>query len=199
MYEFFVDFLNNEEITYLEKNTVFNKKEIIYLFERFGYLDREKSGGLGLANLDTIPEFAANPFKPLIMNYIEENITHYEKINFAYFLDFLKIFHHKTSKSARINFLFNVFDLNKDHKLFKGVLENIQKIIGIKSDPKSVNEILTMYDIGQKGHLDILDFTRLYNEDPDLERNMILDFESHIPKDERRCTVWDILWNDRYD
>ncbi|ORD93791.1 CANB [Enterospora canceri] len=195
MHNLFTDKLDTGEIEYLVENTVFNKEEIKYLFNRFVYLDRNNAGIISYTDFEMIPEFASNPLKVLIMNYIEENVLEYEKMNFAYFLEFLRIFHKKTPKTTRINFLFNIFDLNKDHRLCHGVLMQIRLFLGLNEDERSVNTVLRMYDLGQKGHLDILDFTRLYNEDGALENIMIIDFTKNIPKRERKATIWDIIWN----
>lgn len=195
MHSLFADSLNKDEIEYLEEHTVFDRNEIQYLFERFTYLDRNKSGYLTYTDFEMIPEFSSNPFKSFILSYLEDNIAEYEHINFAYFLDFLKIFHRKTPKSSRVNFLFTIFDLNKDHKLCKDVLFKIQKMLGLKEDASAVNDVLSAYDIGQKGFLDIIDFTRFYDEDGYFEHLMVVDLSKNIPKRERRATIWDILWN----
>ncbi|KAL6120442.1 hypothetical protein NUSPORA_02831 [Nucleospora cyclopteri] len=191
---FFTEHLNNEELEYLEKNTVFSSDEIVYLFNRFCYLDRRKCGYLSYTDFQLIPEFVSNPFCDLIVGYIEEYITEDEKLNFAYFLDFLKLFHAATPKSARINYLFNLFDLNKDHKLCIKVLSKIMQIIGVKEAENAAGETLKQYDIGQKGFLDIFDFTRLYNEDDNLEKILVIDFKKNIFVPERAVGLIDIFW-----
>ena len=107
MFNFFLDKLNEEEIDYLVLNTVFCKEEILYLFDRFVYLDKYKAGHLTYAEFEMIPEFSSNPLKNLILNYIEDNVLEYEKMNFAYFLDFMRIFHIKAEQTKRINFFFH--------------------------------------------------------------------------------------------
>lgn len=195
MHSLFPDKLNKDEIEYLIENTVFCSEEITHLFERFTYLDKYKVGHLTYAECEMIPEFASNPFKSFILNYIEGKILRYEKMNFAYFLDFMQIFHKKTPKKQRIEFLFYIFDLNKDGKLCSGVLTEIQKILSLPDNNEEVIEILDEFDTDKKGYLDICDFTRMYNEDEYFEKITTIDFMKSITQPERKSTIWDIIWN----
>lgn len=174
--------LCEEEIEELRKSTIFTVVEIESLYERFKYLDKSSSGFLTFVEFQMIPEFYSNPFCNLIMNYLE-SINSYEKVTFNSYLQFLSIFNVKTSKTKRISFLFSLFDLEKRKKITKKSLLKIHSLMANnkldlnfdKNAQESVDEVLRSYDIGNKGFLDKKDFELLYNSDPSLEANMVID------------------------
>ncbi|EOB12049.1 calcineurin beta subunit, partial [Nosema bombycis CQ1] len=116
--------LYEEEIEAIKSTTVFEYAEIEHLFDRFLYFDKMNLGYLTYNELNNIPEFEINPFSKLIINFLEKKMD-YEHISFLCFLSFLEIFHVKTDKSVRINFLFDIFDLHRDGRLCKVVLTRI--------------------------------------------------------------------------
>ena len=80
-----------------------------------------------------------------------------------------------------------------------GVLKEIQKLLGLPENKEEIEEVFKLYDLGQKGYLDVFDFTRMYNEDSYFDNLMVINFKNNIPKTERKATLWDIFWNTSND
>ncbi|ORD97949.1 CHP1 [Hepatospora eriocheir] len=184
--------LSNKELEFLVNDTVFSKEEISALFERFVYLDRKECGFLSFTDFEMIPEFNCNPFRHLLLQNTEDSENDFEKMNFGYFLDFLSIFHKDSSRVKRIHYLFKIFDLDKNHRLDKNVLIKIFEKMGIEPTESEIDDVLS-YDSGHKGYLDIVDFTKFYNEDENLDNLMIFDFTKIAPEPEKPATFWDIF------
>lgn len=184
--------LCEEEIDELTSTKVFTVPEIEYLYERFKYLDRSNSGHLSFAEFHMIPEFYSNPFSKLIMEHLERH-SHYEKLTFGHFISFLEIFNSRTCKSKRIAFLFELFDLEGERKLSRDVLRKIHHMMVKRDDESRIQEVLDIYDQGNKGYLSLEDFSRLYEQDPSLEENMMIDFSRNI-ENARDENIWDIVW-----
>lgn len=184
--------LCEEEIEELKNTTVFDYREIEHLYERFQFLDKEPHGYLTYNELNNIPEFHSNPFGHLIMKNIERR-TDYEKMTFPHFLEFLGTFSEKTNKKHRIKYLFDVFDLNEDGRLCRGVLLRIYRMMGQQGGEKETENILGIYDEGGKGYLDISDFTNFYNSDPSIDLNMIIDFSKNL-KQRKQTGFIQVLW-----
>ncbi|EOB11942.1 calcineurin beta subunit [Nosema bombycis CQ1] len=110
----------------------------------------------------------------------------YEHISFLCFLSFLEIFHVKTDKSVRINFLFDIFDLHRDGRLCKVVLTRIYQFMGTGlCDNNEIEYVLQLYDKDRKGYLDKGDFINFYNSDPNIEKNLIIDFSKNLKQSEK--------------
>lgn len=183
-----------DEIKELSKGGLFSFDEIKGLYERFKYLDRSNSGHLSFAEFHLIPEFYSNPFSHLIMKYLEKRFC-YEKITFSNFVEFLSIFNFKTVKEKRIEFLFKIFDLKDEKKLTPETLKEIKFLMTKEDniDELEILEIFKNYDTNTKGYLNFNDFIIFYNDDPTLDKNLIIDFRKDIirSKIER---FWDIFW-----
>ncbi|CAD26322.1 CALCINEURIN BETA SUBUNIT [Encephalitozoon cuniculi GB-M1] len=188
--------LCEEEIEELKNTTVFDEREIEHLYERFQFLDRESRGYLTYNELNNIPEFQSNPFSHLIMKSIEK-MTDYEKMTFPHFLEFLGIFSERNSKRNRIRYLFDIFDLNGDGRLCRNVLIRINKMMGQDGRVEEAENLLNIYDEGGKGYLDISDFTRFYESDPLIDKNMIIDFSKNL-KERRQVGFMQVLWPSTY-
>jgi len=181
-----------EEIEELSRNYVFTVPEIECLYERFKYLDRSNAGHLTFAEFHMIPEFYSNPFSKLIVEHLERK-TNYERITFGTFIEFMNLFSSKTDKSGRIEFLFEIFDLENNGRLCRKTLNKIYFMMTKSESRNEVSELLKQYDLDNKGYLDIDDFTRLFLEDPSLDECMIIDFKKNI-EDAKDENIWDILW-----
>ncbi|AFN83431.1 Ca2+-binding protein [Encephalitozoon romaleae SJ-2008] len=188
--------LCEEEIEELKNITVFDEREIEHLYERFQFLDRESRGYLTYNELNNIPEFQSNPFSHLIMKSIEK-MTDYEKMTFPHFLEFLGIFSEKASKKKRVRYLFDIFDLNGDGRLCRNVLIRVNKMMGQDGKMEEVENLLNIYDEGGKGYLDISDFTKFYESDPLIDKNMIIDFSKNL-KQRRQVGFMQVLWPSTY-
>jgi|UPI000678DC2B serine/threonine-protein phosphatase 2B regulatory subunit/calcineurin B family protein 1 len=177
--------LYEEEIEAIKSTTVFEYAEIEHLFDRFLYFDKMNLGYLTYNELNNIPEFEINPFSKLIINFLEKKMD-YEHISFLCFLSFLEIFHVKTDKSVRINFLFDIFDLHRDGRLCKVVLTRIYQFMGTGlCDNNEIEYVLQLYDKDRKGYLDKGDFINFYNSDPNIEKNLIIDFSKNLKQSEK--------------
>ncbi len=185
--------LTEEEIDYLSRITVFSEREIEFMYNRFIYLDRSNNGYLTCFDLQFIPELDANPFSILIINYLETK-SQYKEINFQVFLQFLSIFSEKTDWTKRCDFFFDIFDLNGNGKLTKRVLKKIYTIMGGVTDvKKNIKELFRYYDKNKKKYIDKNDFTRLYKNDPSIEKKSVIDFKKSFCEI-KKSTLWDILW-----
>lgn len=182
--------LCEEEIEAIKSTTVFEYAEIEHLFERFIYLDKMNLGYITYNELNNIPEFEINPFNKLIINVLEKRMD-YENISFPCFLSFLEIFHPKTDKSVRIQFLFDIFDLNRDGRLCKSVLYRLSLLMG-RNDVSQVEYVLEVFDKGGKGYLDMDDFIAFYDSDSNIERNMVIEYSKNI-KQAQKVGFMDII------
>ena len=196
--------LCEEEIDELKRSTSFSVTEIEALYERFKYLDKTNSGFLTFVEFQLIPEFYSNPFCNLILNHLEK-LNSYEKVTFASYMEFLNIFNLKTPKSKRISFLFSFFDLDKKGKITRKNLIDIYTLMTTKNcdekgkecskrSEKEADNVLDLYDKGKKGYLNRTDFERLYNSDPSLEKNMIIDIRGFTGKFSDETDFIDMLW-----
>lgn len=188
--------LCEEEIEELKNTTVFDEREIEHLYERFRFLDRESRGYLTYNELNNVPEFQSNPFGHLILKSVEK-MTDYEKMTFPHFLEFLGVFSEKSSKRNRIRYLFEIFDLNGDGRLCRNVLLRINRMMGQEGRLEEVEGLLSTYDNGGKGYLDMGDFARFYEGDPSIDRSMIIDFSRNL-KQRKQVGFMQVLWPSKY-
>lgn len=197
--------LCEEEIEELKRSTSFSVTEIELLYERFKYLDKTNSGFLTFVEFQLIPEFYSNPFCGLILNYLEQ-INSYEKVTFASYMEFLNIFNFKTPKDKRISFLFSCFDLDKSGKITRQNLLEINKLMISRSDEKvanidekqldeNVDDVLNLYDRGDKGYLSKRDFEKFYNSDLSLEENMKIDIRGFTGEFLDTSDFIDMMWS----
>lgn len=186
-----------EEIEEIKKDTIFDIEEIESLYERFKYLDRTGVGFLTFVEFQMIPEFYSNPFSRLIINHLEK-MNSFEKINFVVYLEFLSVFNKRTPKSKRIQFLFNLFDLEGTGKItVKNLCIIYNLMMGRNSesnaDKNAAEDVLKIFDKNRKGYLNLDDFTDFYNSDVSLEKNMTLNFTKYISREEPKG-FWTSVW-----
>jgi len=126
--------LRPEEIQELCSTTGFSSREIVRLYHRFCCLDKTRSGVLRREDLQNIPEFSVNP---LCSRVIETFFWDADEINFHQFAVLLSTFRpirkrtvrNTNSKDGKIQFLFRLYDVDKDGRLskedFKEVLSHL--------------------------------------------------------------------------
>ncbi|TPX42004.1 hypothetical protein SeMB42_g05311 [Synchytrium endobioticum] len=105
----------------------FSEQEINRLYARFCQLDKDKSGTVSADEMTAIPELAMNPLAQRIVAVIDpEGGT---GINFKQFASALSVFCKDTKRDMKLNFAFQVYDVDGDGLLSADDLFVILKLM----------------------------------------------------------------------
>ncbi|CDW59008.1 calcium binding protein p22 [Trichuris trichiura] len=125
--------LQDEEISEIQKETGFSKKQIVRLYSRFTSLDKSSTGALGVEDFLRIPELAINPLRDMIVNAFFFESEDGERVNFRHFVQVLARFrpikknkpHPLNRPRDKLRFAFGMYDLNRDGFITKNELLSI--------------------------------------------------------------------------
>ncbi|OSX80904.1 hypothetical protein BU14_0031s0074 [Porphyra umbilicalis] len=96
-----------DEIEDISRDCNLTPAEVRRLYKRFQQLDRNRSGNLQAEELRMIPELAMNPLMPRI-------IALCDNANFSQFVRTIAVFGPNSTKQAKTDFAFRVYDVDGD-------------------------------------------------------------------------------------
>ncbi|CAG9464146.1 unnamed protein product [Pedinophyceae sp. YPF-701] len=85
----------------------FSQSEILSLYARFKKLDMKSKGYLSKDEIEKIPEVSINPLSQRLVNL-------FAGVNFKEYARLLSAFSAKASRQAKIAFMFQVYDVDRD-------------------------------------------------------------------------------------
>lgn len=162
--------LSSEEISELQKQTNFTRKEIEQLYHRFKKLDRNRAGFITSNDLHLIPEFSMNPMCHRIIALFDPEKT--DQMTFDRFVQVLNVFSPKTSREDKLKFAFKIYDVDADGVVSESDLFHVLKsLVGSNlSDnmlrvlvTKTMETCLSSQSVGRGIHFQ--DFQKLVGDD----------------------------------
>uniref|UniRef100_A0A5S6Q2B6 EF-hand domain-containing protein n=1 Tax=Trichuris muris TaxID=70415 RepID=A0A5S6Q2B6_TRIMR len=144
--------LQDEEISEIQKETGFSRKQIVRLYSRFTSLDKSSSGALGVEDFLRIPELAINPLRDMIVNAFFFESEDGERVNFRHFVQVLARFrpikknkpHPLNRRRDKLRFAFGMYDLNRDGFITKSELLSIlNMMVGSHINADQLDRIAT--------------------------------------------------------
>lgn len=140
--------LQKDEVDEICKETGFNAKQVKRLYSRFASLDKDNTGYLDKQAFVRIPELHVNPLRDRIIEVLIDDNGSGEKINFKQFVRVFSTFrrekgeNEQNSKEAKLQFLFSIYDRDKDNKINKEELLNIlNMLVGANLPGEQMNAI----------------------------------------------------------
>ncbi|XP_015784038.1 calcineurin B homologous protein 1 [Tetranychus urticae] len=175
-----------EEINSLRQKTGLSGSQIERLLWRFNSLDKKQKGYLEYKDL-LVPELASNPFGERIIRLLLDE-SQEERLNFSEFVIALARFspHRKerisiNNKSAKIGFLFNVYDLDRKEKITPEIiiamLQALQPNLESEEDKAKdyVKKIFNEVDTDKDDNISFQEFMNAL-KDSDIVQRMSFNF-----------------------
>ena len=158
--------LTNENLQKLKEETDFKQKDIKKSHKKFNELDKTKKGFVSVDDLVSIPEVENNPLRFHIAQFMSDNSEN-EEISFESFIKVIDMF--KNNKiDDQFNFLFNLFDFDKDGKISSmDMLINFKLLLGNSLNEEQIKEIVnkTISEYSRdKEFIYFEDFIKIINE-----------------------------------
>ncbi|XP_003385569.1 PREDICTED: calcineurin B homologous protein 1-like [Amphimedon queenslandica] len=183
--------LTEEDYEQIRAETGFDNSQIRRLYSRFSHLDKRSKGYLTRQDLMLIPDLAINPLGTRIIDVFfldEENSSRVvEEVNFRQFIRTLALFHNKNKGDGttscdekRIEFLFKIYDKDRDGKLSKDDLAHVLScLVGHHIAQEQVYSIVkrTMReaDINEDQFISLEEFKQAL-KDIDIQNKMTFNF-----------------------
>lgn len=148
-------FITPEEYRQLHEETGFTESQIRRLYSRFAHLDKRSKGYLFRQDLMLIPELAVNPLGTRIIEAFftdeKDSTVSVEQVNFRQFVRTLSRFrcsekgheHVMNSKEKKIEFVFQVYDTDRDGVISQNDLHHIlHAMVGLHIPSEHLNSIV---------------------------------------------------------
>ena len=118
-------------------NGRFTHREIQSLYKRFRSLDKRHKGYLSEDELMSIPELAISPLASRVVQV-------FQNLNFKDFCRMLSAFSDRASREEKLDFMFRVYDVDRDGLISLSDLETIVKhLVGSSLNEEQVAELIT--------------------------------------------------------
>eukprot|EP00128_Syssomonas_multiformis_P000230 Colp12_sorted_trinity150504_noHs@3459 len=105
----------------------FSEAELKRLARRFKKLDTDNSGTLSVEEFMSLPELKQNPIVGRVISIIDTDNG--GDVDFQEFVSALSIFSVKGDKNAKLQFAFNIYDMDKDGFISNGELYTVLKMM----------------------------------------------------------------------
>jgi serine/threonine-protein phosphatase 2B regulatory subunit len=114
----------------------FTSREIQSLYKRFRSLDKRHKGYLSEEELMSIPELAISPLASRVVQV-------FQNLNFKDFCAMLSSFSDRASRDEKLDFMFKVYDVDRDGCVTASDLETIVKhLVGSSLNEEQVAELM---------------------------------------------------------
>lgn len=115
----------------------FNSREIQCLYKRFRTLDKRHKGYISEDELMSIPELAISPLAPRVTQV-------FQNLNFKDFCRVLAAMSDRATREDKLDFMFRVYDVDRDGYISFSDLETIVKhLVGSSLNEEQVGELIT--------------------------------------------------------
>ncbi|KAK9845378.1 hypothetical protein WJX81_005018 [Elliptochloris bilobata] len=104
--------LPREELRRYIKETPFNRGEVLKLWTKFSYLDKDHSGYLALNELLKVPELRCNPFAARIVELFSEDGS--GELDFQKVVNLFSVFSPRATAETKVVWAFAVWDFDGD-------------------------------------------------------------------------------------
>ncbi|CAI5759802.1 unnamed protein product [Candida verbasci] len=111
----------------LMEDTNFNYEEIDRLRKRFMKLDKDGSGEIDKQEFLSIPGISSNPLATRLMDVFDKDGD--GQIDFQEFITGLSAFSGKSSNLEKLQFAFNIYDIDRDGYIGNGELFIVMKMM----------------------------------------------------------------------
>ncbi|XP_074536140.1 calcineurin B homologous protein 2 [Halichoeres trimaculatus] len=137
----------------LMQETGFSASQILRLYERFEFLDRDRTGGLSFQDLEALPHLSINPIGDRIIGAFFSQGQ--ETVDFASFVRVLAHFRpvdsnrrdgapqeQANSRTRKLKFAFQLYDQDKDGKISRAeLLQVLRSMLGIQVTEEQLQSI----------------------------------------------------------
>eukprot|EP00227_Mantoniella_beaufortii_P015893 CAMPEP_0197592236 /NCGR_PEP_ID=MMETSP1326-20131121/14982_1 /TAXON_ID=1155430 /ORGANISM="Genus nov. species nov., Strain RCC2288" /LENGTH=165 /DNA_ID=CAMNT_0043157913 /DNA_START=75 /DNA_END=568 /DNA_ORIENTATION=- len=123
----------------------FDHREIECLYKRFRALDKRHKGYISEDELLNIPELAISPLAPRVVQV-------FQNLNFKDFVRMLAAFSARASREEKLDFMFKVYDVDRDGFISLSDLETIVRhLVGSSLNEEQVAELIhrAMGELGE--------------------------------------------------
>mmetsp|Transcript_29838 Transcript_29838/g.83364 ORF Transcript_29838/g.83364 Transcript_29838/m.83364 type:complete len:180 (+) Transcript_29838:68-607(+) len=128
---------------YIEKystSTPFSEGQVKKIYRRFLDLDMDGKGYLSTDDFLLITELALNPLVMRVITVFDEKEE--DAIEFDTFIRMLAVFHPKTSREEKLNFIFKIYDVSGDGLLDEDEISQVLKmLVGNRLSNKQLRRI----------------------------------------------------------
>ena len=108
-------------------NLNFNEKELQKLYKNFSKIDKDKSNSLEPEEFFDIPELANNPLVRRVISVLDKNKD--GSISFLEFVQGLSSLSAKAANEEKMEFAFQIYDINGDGYISNGELFTVLKMM----------------------------------------------------------------------
>jgi calcineurin B family protein 1 len=136
--------IEKKELEEIVRETGFRVKQIEYLHTRFVALDKKMNGYLKRQDFEAMPDIKVNPLRDRILEVLINDFGDSEKLTFKQFVTVFATFRRKVgneeivrnTRDNRTQFLFSIYDRDKDGKINRTELLSVLNILVGKSLPE---------------------------------------------------------------
>ncbi|KAF3760203.1 cell wall organization and biogenesis [Cryphonectria parasitica EP155] len=161
----------------LVEGSNFNRDEVDRLRKRFMKLDKDNSGTIEREEFLSLPQISSNPLATRMIAIFDEDGG--GNVDFQEFVSGLSAFSSKGNKDQKLEFLFKVYDIDRDGFISNGELFIVLKMM-VGSNLKDqqlqqiVDKTIMEADLDKDGKISFDEFKKMV-EDTDISMSMTLD------------------------
>eukprot|EP00127_Corallochytrium_limacisporum_P001839 Clim_evm5s87 gene=Clim_evmTU5s87 len=170
--------ISQEDIDRLVESSSFTPTQIKKLYRRFKRLDTNNDRTISTEEFLAIPELAMNPLIPRIIQMFDLDGT--DHVNFFQFVNTLAVFKPTTDREKKLQYCFQIYDVDGDGKVGAQDLFTILKLMvgsNISTDQlqQIVDKTIAEADLDHDGFISFDEFSEVFDQ-IDLERKMSISF-----------------------
>jgi len=172
--------LSTEEVEQIRQDGTFTEKELHRIYRRFQKLDTDKSGTISTEEFLSIPELALNPLLERVISIFDTNKD--EEIQFSEFLAGLSIFTAKGNKEKKMQFAFNIYDIDGDGFISNGELFQVLKMmVGTNLTDIQLQQIVDKTileaDKDKDGKISFKEFSMMIDNMDEIDTKLTISFD----------------------
>ncbi|KAI1180908.1 calcineurin, beta subunit [Nemania sp. FL0916] len=159
------------------QGTNFDREEVERLKKRFMKLDKDQNGTIERDEFLSLPQISSNPLATRLIAIFDEDGG--GDVDFQEFVSGLSAFSSKGNKQQKLQFAFNVYDIDRDGYISNGELFIVLKMM-VGSNLKDqqlqqiVDKTIMEADLDKDGKISFEEFTKMV-ENTDVSMSMTLD------------------------
>eukprot|EP00162_Nutomonas_longa_P004348 comp15103_c0_seq1/m.22530 comp15103_c0_seq1/g.22530 ORF comp15103_c0_seq1/g.22530 comp15103_c0_seq1/m.22530 type:complete len:174 (-) comp15103_c0_seq1:91-612(-) len=169
---------SSQQIEGLEQESNFTQQEIKRLYKRFKKLDKDGSGTISSDEFLVIPELAGNPLVQRVISIFDKSGD--GQVDFKEFIQALSIFSVKGSGEEKLQFAFQVYDIDRDGKICnKEMFQVLKMMVGTNLTDVQLQQIvdktIVEADEDKDGMISFEEFSKMLSN-TDLHQKMTIRF-----------------------
>eukprot|EP01060_Flectonema_neradi_P029762 TRINITY_DN4187_c0_g1_i2.p1 TRINITY_DN4187_c0_g1~~TRINITY_DN4187_c0_g1_i2.p1 ORF type:complete len:177 (+),score=40.12 TRINITY_DN4187_c0_g1_i2:57-587(+) len=153
-----------EELEELQKDTNFTQDQIVRLHKRFRKLDVDGNGEISWEEFESIPSLQQNPLLGRVLTIFDTNGD--RSVDFREFVKALSVFSNDCAKERKLQFTFNMYDIDGDNRISnKDLFKTLQIMVGSNLSDVQLQQIVDKTfieaDENRDGYIDFNEFVKI--------------------------------------